>query len=171
MPGCSSTWSRALGLGPRGCRFESCHPDVKLRDVAQPGSALAWGARGREFESRHPDSQQSREQSRAVSGCSSTWSERTLREREVAGSNPATPTNFRSSSNGKARARLARDWGSSPCERTPRFHPGSGPTAGRAPSASNRGSNPRSRVQFRGVTGVVVCTLRCERGGTGSIPV
>lgn len=27
----------------------------KVRDVAQPGSALAWGARGRKFESCRPD--------------------------------------------------------------------------------------------------------------------
>jgi hypothetical protein len=28
---------------------------VKIRDVAQSGSALAWGARGRGFKSRRPD--------------------------------------------------------------------------------------------------------------------
>jgi hypothetical protein len=26
-PGCSSAWFRALGSGPRGRRFKSCHPD------------------------------------------------------------------------------------------------------------------------------------------------
>ena len=29
--------------------------ELRIRDVAQPGSALAWGARGRKFESCRPD--------------------------------------------------------------------------------------------------------------------
>lgn len=29
--------------------------EIKLRGVAQPGSALAWGASGRQFKSARPD--------------------------------------------------------------------------------------------------------------------
>ncbi len=29
--------------------------NLRIRDVAQSGSVLAWGARGRKFESCHPD--------------------------------------------------------------------------------------------------------------------
>ena len=51
--------------------------------------ARAWGARGRWFESSRPDLLAATRQS---SGCSSAWPERTVRIREVAGSNPATQT-------------------------------------------------------------------------------
>jgi hypothetical protein len=49
--------ARARGCRPGvefGGRTPRCHRQ-RIRDVAQPGSALAWGARGREFKSRRPD--------------------------------------------------------------------------------------------------------------------
>src|SRR5947209_17337308 len=33
IPGCSSAWFRALGSGPRGRKFKSCHPDLQYQGL------------------------------------------------------------------------------------------------------------------------------------------
>ena len=99
--------------------FGSCRA---CRDVAQPGSALAWGARGRWFKSSHPDSQSSEAEGQGSKGFG-VWLN--LARALASGARGCRfkscypdLRSIRSSSNGKARARLARDRGSSPCERT-----------------------------------------------------
>src|SRR3990170_6007764 len=47
-----STTGRGYPAAPRPCGASTT---LRLRDVAQPGSAPALGAGGREFESRRPD--------------------------------------------------------------------------------------------------------------------
>ena len=41
---------RALGLGPRGRRFESCLPDLKFRGLSSAGRAPALHAGGQRFD-------------------------------------------------------------------------------------------------------------------------
>ena len=48
---CFNFFQIGIGSIPKIPRFAA----QRVRDVAQPGSALAWGARGRKFESCHPD--------------------------------------------------------------------------------------------------------------------
>ncbi len=79
--GCSSD-GRALEWHSRGQGFDSPQLHQVPRAVAQLGSALPWGGRGRGFKSRQPDQ----------FGVWLSLVERTVRDREVAGSNPVTPT-------------------------------------------------------------------------------
>ena len=117
MRGCSSV-GRALEWHSRGQGFDSpqLHQVPFVRAVAQLGSALPWGGRGRGFKSRQPDHLDTgcartsgiqmvcptvlcaakRERAdplnNSISGVWLSLVERTVRDREVAGSNPVTPT-------------------------------------------------------------------------------
>jgi hypothetical protein len=71
---------RAPGCELGGCGFEPRTSPQNSRDLAQPARASALGAGGRGFESRSPDQFQ-----RPLS--STLWSERSIDNREVVGSN------------------------------------------------------------------------------------